>query len=415
MRPIPRVRSIDSSLAFRRDPYRFITRQSRRLHSDLFRIRLLLQPTICLRGPDGARLFYDQTRFSRDHAAPRRLRRTLFGEGGVQGLDGEAHAHRKHMLLSLLSPDRVRMLVESVEAAWRDQISSLRADDSIVLYDVVRRVICRATCQWAGIPLDPPLIHERTRQITDLYDHAADVGLPHWRSRIARRRTDRWMERIVTDVRAGRLQPPAASAAQVISHHLDEHAQPLEPHVAAVELLNIVRPTVAVAVYITFVALAMHDHAIWRDRLRRADPDDVERFVQEVRRFYPFFPCVAAMTRREFEWCGYAFPAGTRTLLDLYATNHDPRAWHDPDKFDPDRFRTESPDEFTFIPQGGGDPRRHHRCAGELVAVELMKLSARILANLDYEVPAQNLRVDFARLPALPTSGFIMRRVSPSS
>ncbi len=50
-------------------------------------------------GPEAARLFYDPSRFERRDATPAAFRKTLLGEGGVQDLDGEAHWHRKQMLI----------------------------------------------------------------------------------------------------------------------------------------------------------------------------------------------------------------------------------------------------------------------------------------------------------------------------
>jgi fatty-acid peroxygenase len=183
--------------------------------------------------------------------------------------------------------------------------------------------------------------------------------------------------------------------------------------VAAVELLNVLRPTVAVAVYLTFVAHALHQYPWCRAKLLEGDEHYEEWFVQEVRRFYPFFPSVMARTRREFEWQGYQFPRGRRVVLDLYGTDHDPRTWDAPEEFRPDRFRDWDRNPFTFIPQGGGDHQQHHRCPGEWITIELMKLGARILSQeLTYEVPGQDLTIDQARLPALPRSHFIIRQVA---
>ena len=50
------------------------------------------------------------------------------------------------------------------------------------------------------------------------------------------------------------------------------------------------------------------------------------------------------------------------------------------------------PDRFAFVPHGGGDPAAGHRCAGERVAVELLKGAVRVLASLRYDVPDQDLR-----------------------
>ena len=105
------------------------------------------------------------------------------------------------------------------------------------------------------------------------------------------------------------------------------------------ELLNILRPTVAVAVFIVFAAHALHGFPACRPKLQTGD-EYPELFVQEIRRLYPFFPAVMARTRHNFEWNGYRFPRGRRVMLDLYGTNRDARAWDAPEEFRPDRFRS---------------------------------------------------------------------------
>ncbi len=119
MSSMPRDPAFDSTLALLNDPYRFIGNRCKRLKSNLFQTRLLLQPTICMTGAEAAELFYDSRRFTRIGAAPEPVRATLFGKGGVQGLDGHPHQHRKAMFLSLLTPQRVEHLADEVAAAVR--------------------------------------------------------------------------------------------------------------------------------------------------------------------------------------------------------------------------------------------------------------------------------------------------------
>ena len=102
MTQMPNNTFFDDTLALARDPYRFISKQCERHGSDVFQTRLLLQKVICVRGDEAARVFYDTSRFSRVGVAPSRIAKTLFGRGGVQGMDGKAHCHRKMMFMSLI-------------------------------------------------------------------------------------------------------------------------------------------------------------------------------------------------------------------------------------------------------------------------------------------------------------------------
>jgi fatty-acid peroxygenase len=113
-----------------------------------------------------AELFYDPDRFMRQGAAPGRVQKTLFGRGGVQGLDGRAHRNRKQMFLSLMTPEGIGQLAETAAAWWRDYARKWESMDQVVLYDETHEILTRAVCAWAGVPLPEPEVRQRTRELT---------------------------------------------------------------------------------------------------------------------------------------------------------------------------------------------------------------------------------------------------------
>lgn len=401
----------ESSLAFALEGYRFGTRRFRATGGDVVDVRLALQRTLVLRGAEAARLLYDTTRFVRRGAMPGLLQKTLLGVGGVQGLDGDAHRARKAMLLSFLGPDRARELADEVGRRWRDALPRWAAADEVVLLDEVAEVLCASVCAWAGVPLPAADVARRTRDLRSLIEEAGDPRLGYLRARRGRRRAEAWCSALVEQVRSGALVPAEGSALAVVAGYREPGGGLLEPRVAAVELLNVLRPTVAIHRWVALAALALHDHPRWRDALRDGD-DDVLPFVHEVRRYYPFFPVVAGRVRRSFSWRGVRFPVGRRVLLDVTATDRDPRAWDRPDEFRPERFRGRDVDAFSLVPQGGGDHAAGHRCAGEWVTIEVLATAVRALVrDTAYDVPPQDLRVSTTRMPTAPASGFVLAHV----
>ena len=100
-------------------------------------------------------------------------------------------------------------------------------------------------------------------------------------------------------------------------------------------------------------------------------------------------------------------------ILDLYGTNHDERIWEKPESFWPERFRDRDISPFDLIPQGGGDYQTNHRCPGEWITIELMKVVLHLLTrSITYDVPAQDLRVSLSRIPALPRSRFVITNIA---
>lgn len=412
MGSIPRAPGFDQTLALLHDPYRFISVTGARLGSDVFTGRLLLAPTIFLRGADGADLFYRSQRLVRHGAALRRIKKTLVGKGGVQGLDDEAHRHRKAMFLTIISPERIQMLADLVRHAWNEFSQQLPRHQSIVFYDAARELLMRTTCAWAGVPLPARDVAWRTREVAALFDYAGSFGPKHWWARMARRRCERWMSGLVGEVRAGRLHLNPDCALHQVAFHSDHVGQQLPMSVAAVEMLNVIRPTVAVAVFLVQALHALHlqPHAV---RLINAAGNATDAypawFVQEVRRWYPFFPAAVARVRESFVWRDFHFPGGHRVVFDLFGTNHDQRIWGDPEAFRPERFQGWVDDGISLVAQGGGDRRFTHRCPGEPLAIALMTETVKHFARWrDYKIPPQDLELDYRRLPALPRSRLII-------
>jgi fatty-acid peroxygenase len=407
---IPRDTFLDATLALKRDPYGFISARCRRLGSDWFQTRLLLRDTVCMTGREAGVLFYDPSRFARGGAAPVALQRTLFGRGGVQGLDGDAHTHRKQLFLSFTGPAEAARLVEAAADQWRRLLPRWGSQERVVLYDALHELLTRAVCDWAGIRLADSEAQARARDLAAMFDRAGSVSPGHFQARRARRRSEAWATATVARLR---LAAPSAvnSPARRVARHRGPDGKLLDARTAAVELLNLLRPTVAVSVFIVFAAHALELEPYHREALQNGDETYAECMVDEIRRFYPFFPAIPALTREDFEWQGCELRGGTRVLFDLYGTNHDERIWKEPERFRPERFLEQAHGPFEMVPQGSGSPLGH-RCPGELIAIELTKLGLDFLARrMEYEVPPQDLRIDRTRLPALPRSRFVIRAV----
>lgn len=410
---IPKVGGIDDTLALKREPYDYISRRCKNLNTDVFEARLLGRKTLCMRGRAAAELFYDPRYFMRHGAAPEPLQRTLLGTTGVQTLDDAAHRQRKAMFLALLSATRISTLGAIFRQDLQRTAQSWPQRSQVVLYDELQRILTRCVCAWAGVPLEPAELPKRTAQLVAMFDWAARGGVKHLRSRFARRHAEQWIADLVARVRAGTFKQIEDCALDRIAMHRDLAGNLLSPQAAAVELLNVLRPTVAVSVYIVFIVHALHEFPAARALLSADDPATFQAFVQEVRRFYPFFPAVPAKVRTAFNWNGYEFPRGSRALLDLHGINHDERIWSQPDEFRPARFLRWRGDAFELVPQGGGDHLKHHRCPGEWLTLELMRQSLEFFTHdIRYDVAAQDLTIDTRRLPALPKSRMLLSNVS---
>jgi len=412
MLPIPADTSFDSTLDLLRDPYRFISRKCHDKGLKLFQTRILLRKTICMTGQEAAIFFYNEKNFVRKGGMPEPIVATLLGKGGVQSLDGDAHKHRKRMFMSFMTPDSIQRLVKITEKYWLQALPEWEKRQQVVLYEALLPILTQGVCEWAGIPLAEEDVPRRTEQLRAMFDDAGSAGLRHFHSRRMRKKAESWIKDVIHRARAGTVLLQDPSPARTVCWHRDLDGTLLSEKVAAVELLNLLRPTVAVAVFLVFTAHALYRHSEYRAKLEIDRHKFPTFFVQEVRRFYPFFPAVAAKVRDNVEWNGYIFPKGSRVMLDLYGINHDPEIWYEPDQFIPERFQVWNGSPYNFVPQGGGDHFVHHRCPGERITIELMKMAVHFLTeNISYTVPGQDLLLQQNRLPALPKSRFVISNI----
>lgn len=412
LREMPREEGLEKGLSLLREGYMYISNRAESFQSDVFETRLLGEKAICMIGEEAAKIFYDDNKFIRKGAAPKRVQKTLTGEGGVQSMDGQAHRHRKAMFMQLMKPEGLERMRELIREEWEVAIDKWEEKDQIVLYEETKELLMRAVCKWAGVPIEEEEVKERTDDMAAMFETPVSIGLEQHKGRKARRKSERWIEGLVDDVREEKINPDKESVLYQFSWHRNLEGDLLDKNIVAVEILNILRPTIAVTIYINFIALSLHQHPDEREKLDSRNDKVLEMYVQEVRRFYPFFPLNGARVKEDFTWKGYQFEKGTLTLLDFYGTNHDPNIWDNPNLFKPERFANWDKNLFTLIPQGGGDHHKGHRCAGEWITLDIMKISLDYLANeITYDVPKQDFSYSLVDMPSVPKSEFIMKNI----
>ena len=132
---MPKDSGFDKTLSVLKEGYEFVMNRDKEMHTNIFETRILGEKTICLTGSELAELFYDNTRFSRSDAAPARVQKTLFGEGGVQGLDGDEHKNRKSMFMSLMDNKAMDEIEDLTQKYWHEYFEEIDWNDTVELYE----------------------------------------------------------------------------------------------------------------------------------------------------------------------------------------------------------------------------------------------------------------------------------------
>ncbi|XP_032225261.1 cytochrome P450 3A29 [Nematostella vectensis] len=141
------------------------------------------------------------------------------------------------------------------------------------------------------------------------------------------------------------------------------------------------------------------------------DLEYLDCVVNEVLRIHPPAHTINRECAQACVINGITIPAGMDVTIPIYSLHHDPDAWPEPDKFDPERFRgpaKESRHPFQFIPFGAG-PRN---CIGMRFALNEVKLVLfQILSKYKF-VRSPDTQVPLVLIPGaalIPRDGIYLR------
>jgi fatty-acid peroxygenase len=260
---------LDQTLAVALKGYAWLPDLRRRAGGGPVRTRVAGRPAVGICGAGATRFFYAPGNLERHTALPGLVVHTLFGAGGVQTLDGDDHRRRKALFTTLLAGDGADRLAKIAGEEFDAAADGWCGGPPVRLFDETARIIARAVSRWVGVPLEDREVFALARDCVAMVDGFATAGPRTARALVARQVQERRLSKIIAGVRA---KPLTTSPLSVVAHHRDDGA-PLAPRVAAVELLNVIRPAIAVAWFVAFAAHAMDMWPRHQSRMRAGDDD----------------------------------------------------------------------------------------------------------------------------------------------
>ncbi|MGH1647459.1 cytochrome P450 [Enterococcus gilvus] len=380
-------------------------------NAPVVKARLLNKEVIAVYGQEAAKKFYDPNNFKREGAMPKLVLKTLFGEEGVQTMDGQSHEHRKTIFMNLMTPKRMEDYHQIVDKNLSEKLDQQQGEFD--LFDLSKDVLFRSICEWAGIDLSK-IPKEEVEQLADyqisMISSAVTNPATHIKGVENRKKSEKWAQSLIEDARIHPVANKEEVALYAFANATDEQGELLPINVAAVELLNVIRPTVALTVWIALMGHALFSRPDIYQRLRAEFTQLQDSFIQEMRRYYPFFPMLPAFATKDVEIDGYMIPKDSWVVLDLYGTNHDERSIESPEVFRISRYLGKEKhisydEEYEMIAQGGGIFEAMHRCAGEWITLHTLRVFSDQLVNkYEFSVPDQDWSIPMNQFPTFPNS-----------
>ncbi|KAK7247327.1 hypothetical protein RIF29_42208 [Crotalaria pallida] len=127
--------------------------------------------------------------------------------------------------------------------------------------------------------------------------------------------------------------------------------------------------------------------------------------AQETMRLYPTAPGVFREAVTDITYEGFTIPKGWKIFWAIIGTNKNPKYFDDPESFDPSRFEGNVPAPYTYIPFGAG-PRS---CPGQdYTRFVILTFIHSLIIKFKWEVIVPDEKVSGASVP-IPEEGIPIR------
>lgn len=391
--------------------YNFLMELREELDTPVVKVKFLTEEIIAVYGEEAARKFYDPIKFKREGAMPRPLLKPLFGEDAVQTLDGKEYNHRKKYFMDLMTPERMEDYRKIVDQNLSEELAKKHGEFN--LFDLANSVLFDSIAEWSGIKLedyDSEEVETLVKNQISMISNEISSPTNPVKGITDVNELEEWGMKLIKEARENPDPEKEDRALYVFANATDFEEELLPIQLAAIELLNIIRPTVRLSVWMTLMGHALFAKEDIYEELK-ADFDHLQDpFIQEMRRYYPYLPALPAISIDNVEINGYHIPKDSWVILDLYGTNHDSRTIDHPEDFDIKRYIDQSKDlfyeeEYEMIAQTGGKQSEMYHRANESITFQSMRVFSDYLVNKhQFSVPEQDWTIPMNQFPTYPNS-----------
>jgi cytochrome P450 family 135 len=365
----------------------------RRRFGDSFSVRFLgfERPMVLISDPAAIKALYRE----REHGLPpgrNIVLEPILGSKSLLIQEGAEHLSRRKLMLPPFHGERMRSyeqtMTEIVEAevdSWPlHQTFPIHARMQAVTLEVILRVIF-------GVAGGPRLDRLREMLSTVLQETAApgrqvlglvmrrfggDGPFAHFQDQL--REVD---ELLMAEIAEHRSRPDLEGREDILSMLMTaefEDGTRMEDRELRDQLMTLLlagHETTATALAWTFDLLLRHPAALarLRDSLAAGEEDYLRATITESLRLRPVIPLAGRRLAKELTADGLTLPAGTDVTPAIWLTHTRPDIYPEPFAFKPERFLTDGPDTYAWIPFGGGV----RRCIGATFAEFEMRIVLR--------------------------------------
>jgi cytochrome P450 len=391
--PGPGHPSVLQTLGWWTRPVAFLER-ARARYGKRFTIRLIQTPPFVIHSdPEHLRELFAAPPDVLHPGEGARILEPVIGPNSVILLDEGPHLEQRKLVLPAFHGERMQRLSGLVSEVAEREVASWPRDQAVALHPRLQGLTLEIILR-AVFGLDPgPRLDELRGLLTEILDFGAKpysvlpglqrdflgLGIGPWANFLRlRARADELVYELIDERRAEDADRDDVLAMLLAARH--EDGSPMSEQELRDELMTLLvagHETTASELAWAFEALTREPDVLAR-LVSEVDGGDEDGYltatVQETLRRRPVLPnAEPRLVKKPVEIGGWTYQPGVCLIANAYLVQHDPDIYPDPYAFRPERFLSEPPGTFTWIPFGGG----RRRCIGASFAMLEMKIVLR--------------------------------------
>jgi cytochrome P450 len=412
--PGPRLpRAVQAALRLWR--YAELSDRGHARYGDTFTVRIGGTPTAVLtKDRDAIRRLFTGDPLAKRHSND--LLRPFVGEQSLIVLEPAEHLARRKIVSPPFHGERVQSYARLMERLAAAELDRLQPGD--VAVKPIAQALTLDVILQAALGVSDGSMRKRLRKIFDALNtsrnafalfvpqltHRARWNLLSRRPWRLKDELDALLFEHIAATRADVLLPEREDILATMVCARDEDGIGLSDEQLRDELTTLIaagHETTATAIAWGTELLA-HNPAVMA-KAREGDDAYLQALAKEVLRIRPPVPVSSARHVLEpFVIDRWTIPPEVAILVDAHGVHHDPKIYPQPHLFRPERFLEDPPDNYSFLPFGGGA----HRCLGASLALLEIKIVLReMLTRLELAPASTALARPVPRGPTLAPRG----------
>lgn len=316
----------------------------------------------------------------------------VLGPGSFFALEGDEHKRQRKLLVPPFHGRRLAAYESTIEEEAEKEMASWPEGREFATLDSMMRitlnVILRAVFGAEGAELQA--LRDLLPRFVKLGSRLAVLPIPRGRyGRLNpwvrfdryRREYDDLVTRLIEKAEADpRLEQRDDILAMMLQARYDDGARMTRSQIAdqLLTLLTAGHETTATTLAWAVERLRRHPDVVRRlaDEVDAGGSELREATIWEVQRVRPVIDVTGRQVRADTMQLGkWTLPKGQMVIASLFLVHDNEQLWPDPRRFDADRFVGDRPDNYSWIPFGGGA----RRCIGAAFAHLEMNVVLRTL------------------------------------